>query len=308
MRGVLQGVVRGVRPQVVDGVLHKWDGLVVQVVDGAPHHDCAEADGGVDGAPAPAQLTLTLAGTYSVTFQYPPENVRPLRWFQMEENRKAGMLVDRIGFNTALVRLVLAKTFLKHEADHVRSLVLQRMRMQIPIVSMEHVRVLGASSCARSAHSNPSHTLVSDDRLWWISATRSPQHPEYIEFALGQSANEEVQVALVSMRIPPLPYGPLSVRLFRIESWDARKSAFVFHTAHVFSTLDTGGWQTFLLDPPVESSRIRLVCLQNACQCEVSSFEDMVESDAQFSNLFSYDSLSETCSHSSIGLYQVRFC
>lgn len=181
---------------------------------------------------------------------------------ERERMGRAGEYVDRVGFNSAVVKDVLARTFLKNEAEHVLALVIERMQMRIPIVDMREVRVCGVSSSDLSVSSHPSHTLMADDSMWWISQQRfeGGRGYEYIDYSFGQV----VQVCVVKIKIPPLPHGPLSVRDFCLESWDSNANDFVRNRAHRFMTQDTRKWQSFLLDPPIESSRVRLACLSNA--------------------------------------------
>lgn len=94
----------------------------------------------------------------------------------------------------------------------------------------------------------------------------------------------------MSMSIPVLPHGPLSVRHFVLETSDGGVCAGVDartgvdaggggsaqlstinldmewkrNPGHTFITLDEEGLQQFAVMPPIEAEYVRLVCLRNA--------------------------------------------
>lgn len=84
-------------------------------------------------------------------------------------------------------------------------------------VQHEQVQVIG---CSSTDGSHPLPTCLSpDEDTWWISAANTmPEGKghEYVEFRLHPSTL--CRLTCVSIKIPPLPAGPLSVRDFVIKA------------------------------------------------------------------------------------------
>lgn len=150
-------------------------------------------------------------------------------------------------------------------------------------VCMSNVEAIRASS---SSQQHPiSAALDESESTWWIS--RSGSMPsgtgrEHIEFQLCSPSSDRggrrvCRLEQFSIKIPPLPMGPLSVRLLRLEekkmatSWstadDGTATARTITTWDVISPVWTvenkTGWQNFSLPSPKDVQNIRVVCLTN---------------------------------------------
>jgi len=97
---------------------------------------------------------------------------------------------------------------------------------------------------------------------WWISSPGSMPRGcgrEFLEFSFGSIPR---RIEFVCLCIPPLPYGPLSVRTFYVlaksveGSWESASPE--------LQTLDRSDLQEFALVPPVDTTAIRIVCTRNA--------------------------------------------
>eukprot|EP00931_Biecheleriopsis_adriatica_P060644 TRINITY_DN36430_c0_g1_i1.p1 TRINITY_DN36430_c0_g1~~TRINITY_DN36430_c0_g1_i1.p1 ORF type:complete len:334 (-),score=39.80 TRINITY_DN36430_c0_g1_i1:74-1021(-) len=161
--------------------------------------------------------------------------------------------------------------------------------LRVPRVQQKELVVLGASS---SRGDYPLEVVLNaDESEWWISASGSCPGGlgrEYLEFSLGPSLR---RLSFIGLRIPPLPYGPLSVRDFHVL---ARRPSTVSSPSKVdvtasgskdvsmegcegvcwagwelvsakpMQTLDRAGLQEFALVPPVETTAVCLVFTRNA--------------------------------------------
>ena len=111
------------------------------------------------------------------------------------------------------------------------------------------IRAVGCSSSSNQFALEESLTCT--NRTWWISRDKAPQ---YIQFQA--LVNEAFVVETIAIVIPPLPFGPLSVRTFSIsytvggmgETGD--RIQFV-RDDRVFETKDDSGLQIYHLDPPI---------------------------------------------------------
>jgi len=140
------------------------------------------------------------------------------------------------------------------------------------------VSVVGSSSCRGDFPI--SAVLNTNDSEWWISDNESMPHGrgcEYLEFSFGGLR----RISYVALKIPPLPHGPLSVRLFHIlklrpgmSRQSTQSDAWVVVSPNPLQTLDREGLQEFALIPPCEAECLRLVCTANAA----SMGEDAVRS------------------------------
>jgi hypothetical protein len=122
---------------------------------------------------------------------------------------------------------------------------------------------ISVTGCSSSRRDFPLEVVLNDARdEWWISApgsTPGGYGEEYLEFSMGSVPH---RVQFVSLCIPPLPHGPLSVRAFHVLAADASGSW--VSVSPEFLTLDRADLQEFALVPPVDTTAIRIVCTRNA--------------------------------------------
>ena len=149
---------------------------------------------------------------------------------------------------------------------------------------------------------------------------------EHLTFVMAPSHDSKTlalrRVSMVGIRIPPLPYGPLSVRRFEIWSTANPSSDLMDDSKGIhdwpgwkrasleLQTLDQAELQWFALDPPVDATALRLVCCSNAgrdshvlrdeegnnCENQVDGEDDEIE-----------ESIAGNFYHSCVGLFQVSF-
>lgn len=113
--------------------------------------------------------------------------------------------------------------------------------------------------------------LVDDTDSWWLSAGGSMpggRGEEYVEFLLSdKEALRRLQA--VSMAIPPVPAGPLSVREFRVDVKDEKG---VWTTLpHICTVENIDGMQRFPIGD-VDATSIRVFCLSN----QISAYLDAI--------------------------------
>ncbi|KAJ1460436.1 hypothetical protein M885DRAFT_509416 [Pelagophyceae sp. CCMP2097] len=131
-------------------------------------------------------------------------------------------------------------------------------------VDPAHVKSCGASSCMGGFSNHANTTKPETEESWWVSAAGSCPNGvgrEWVAFDLGDAR----RIRFVSVRIPPLPSGPLSVRTFHLETCIDGGGVGAWRAASPeFTTLDTGELQEFQVVPAVDARFVRLVCSQNA--------------------------------------------
>ena len=97
--------------------------------------------------------------------------------------------------------------------------------LQVKAVAKEEIKVAGCSSTRGDFAL--SSVIEDNDSTWWISANNSfpnGRGREYLDFRFGKTR----RVCFMGIKIPPMPYGPLSVRQFHVfvrESADATATA-----------------------------------------------------------------------------------
>eukprot|EP00933_Yihiella_yeosuensis_P030038 TRINITY_DN23710_c0_g1_i1.p1 TRINITY_DN23710_c0_g1~~TRINITY_DN23710_c0_g1_i1.p1 ORF type:complete len:381 (-),score=80.65 TRINITY_DN23710_c0_g1_i1:315-1457(-) len=151
-------------------------------------------------------------------------------------------------------------------------------QLYVPEVSPEELKVSG---CSSDRGDYPLDVVLNDDESeWWISEGGSCPGgigEEYLEFTLGPALR---RVSYVALKIPPLPYGPLSVREFHVlalnptlskkddtmeedeemtDSTEKKTDAWKLVSPNPLTTLDRPDLQEFALVPPVETTKVRLV-------------------------------------------------
>eukprot|EP00929_Paragymnodinium_shiwhaense_P098840 TRINITY_DN60356_c0_g1_i2.p1 TRINITY_DN60356_c0_g1~~TRINITY_DN60356_c0_g1_i2.p1 ORF type:complete len:261 (+),score=58.29 TRINITY_DN60356_c0_g1_i2:100-882(+) len=144
--------------------------------------------------------------------------------------------------------------------------------LQVAPVAAGRLDVVGASS----SRGDFSLTAVLDPnpRTWWISGAgtfKEGYGEEWLEFAFkdAQRNSEEIRrVSIIGLKIPPLPAGPLSVRDFHLLALRPGRrpdddDAWV-RAPPLLSTVDTAAMQEIAIVPPLDTSRVRLVCISSA--------------------------------------------
>ena len=106
----------------------------------------------------------------------------------------------------------------------------------------------------------------------------------------SQSASVSVGLATshrveqVTLCIPPLPFGPLSVRDFHLETSPKADGPWERCTADL-TTLDTKEPQPFQLHPPIEAAFLRIVCTKNAARASAEASREamsrMIEAESE---------------------------
>lgn len=134
-------------------------------------------------------------------------------------------------------------------------------------VDPEAVEIVGCSSHDKI---HPLAACLSEDETtWWISGDQSMPRGrgcEYVQLSVGPILR---RLAAVSIKIPPLPQGPLSVREFRIDAPSTSTISTIVDggewnaVSQVFTVDNRTGFQRFVLADPVDVHQVRLVCLTN---------------------------------------------
>ena len=131
---------------------------------------------------------------------------------------------------------------------------------------------MGEETCSHLQIMNRDHST------WWISAPSSMPNgggAEWVEFDVS-GGRRPVAASQFSITIPPLPYGPLSVRRFHLEasSEPPGKADRGFQRASpVYTTADVSSEQHFQIHPPIESKRyVRVVCETTAGNANAVGF------------------------------------
>jgi hypothetical protein len=144
-----------------------------------------------------------------------------------------------------------------------------------PVVSTD-VEAMVASST--SGQHPISAALDESEATWWISEPGSMTRGigrEHIEFRLSPD-NKLCRLNQFSIKVPPLPMGPLSVRLLFLET--KVQTTLRANTTTVNQTTTTTtwvrispdwtvenktGWQDYTLESLVDAQSVRVVCLAN---------------------------------------------
>lgn len=143
--------------------------------------------------------------------------------------------------------------------------------LKLPQVSMDEVVALRASSsAANDAQCSPAHTLTTSDSTWWLSAPDTCPNGlgnEWVLYRLRPDG-KPARLQFVQMKVPKLPYGPLSVRVFHLEGSDDESGPFA-RLGPDLTTFDTDRLQEWALLKPVECAFVRVVLTMNAAASEL---------------------------------------
>ena len=133
-------------------------------------------------------------------------------------------------------------------------------------------RAIGCSSSSSELH-ELKECLIDSSSSWWISSIHEGSFhnckgEEYVEFELDNT--KIVRLSTVSISIPMLPTGPLSVRTMRLDCCAAsnnnnnnNKEQQWKPITPILTVDNRNGWQRIELNEPIDAQYIRLVCLSN---------------------------------------------
>eukprot|EP00946_MAST-07B_sp_MAST-7B-sp1_P005298 g5298.t1 len=157
-------------------------------------------------------------------------------------------------------------------------------------------------SCASSSRGDFPLSAVTncDDQQWWISGQdnfKLGSGREWLEFKLGDGSAVQ-RVSAIGVKIPPLPFGPLSVRQFHVE-YKAVDGTWMRHPG-VFETLDHASMQWFALLPPIDTHCVRVVCTLSAVGQQLQVLADDVEDNDVAPDMSTMMMMADT-----VGLFQV---
>jgi hypothetical protein len=157
--------------------------------------------------------------------------------------------------------------------------------LQFLIIQRVDPDLVEAVCCSSHDKVHPLSAVLSDEEnSWWISGRRSMpmgRGREYIQLQVGPCLR---RLTAVSIKIPPLPQGPLSVRQFRIESLETittsirvpRETTQMWNTvSQVFTVDNRTGFQRFVLTNPVDVRTVRIMCLSNQIASFIEAGNDM---------------------------------
>jgi hypothetical protein len=142
--------------------------------------------------------------------------------------------------------------------------------LTINAVDMNQVEAIGCSSVAMHTDaSSIQNTLDPSSANWWISAdgvAPGGVGREWVSYCIGgDDGATPRRVEILSLKIPPMPSGPLSVRDFHLERAPTPDGPWA-QASGMLRTLDTGARQDFFIDPPIEAPYVRIVCCRNAAR------------------------------------------
>ena len=182
-----------------------------------------------------------------------PENILPAPCTSAKCMPRGRRDADEDALRAALRRLPKIG-----QVEELLELVIDKLR--IDRVDQSAVRAIGASSTAKDGRSSMHNVLKPDANSWWMSAPgscRFGQGSEFVTVQLSPSA-APVRVERVAMMIPPLPSGPLAVRIFHLDRADHPQGPWT-RCSDNFFTLDSARLQEWALEKFVEARYLRVV-------------------------------------------------
>mmetsp|Transcript_4262 Transcript_4262/g.8955 ORF Transcript_4262/g.8955 Transcript_4262/m.8955 type:complete len:250 (+) Transcript_4262:87-836(+) len=161
-------------------------------------------------------------------------------------------------------------------------------------LTVQRVRQQNIVATNTSSHDNMhdlSMTLIDNGTTWWLSRPGSMPNgrgSQWVQFLLNHNGGCLERLSSVSIKIPPMPQGPLSVKEFCLQQFSIERGWHAF--TPIYQTSNQTGWQTFSFEE-VDVSEVRLVCLSNhiaeyLSNPELSSQKSRFESVGFFSLRF----------------------
>jgi hypothetical protein len=201
----------------------------------------------------------------------------------------------------------------KQRDDHSERLLLPSPELTRHCLSFLVVRPVvhaQVTAIACSSHDNQhplQECLNEDESSWWLSARGSMQQGKGREWVDFQVGNTIKRLTAVSLKIPPLPAGPLSVAEFQVEYKEQASAPLSVRywkvASPVYVTQNRTGFQRFQLPEPVDALLIRIVCLSNQIALSMQEIMEIARPLLQLGR----DQTIWPEEHTSVGFFAIRF-
>lgn len=169
-----------------------------------------------------------------------------------------------------LIRLINWETPLSNNGPSFFSAELMRRIISFLTVKPVNPKKVTVTLCSsHDGRHDVTECLTESEDTWWMSESHTMpggQGREFIQFSLAPTL---CRLSSVSIKIPPLPVGPLSVAEFQLEQPSSSSSPEPGETTWEplhpvpFTTSNRTGWQPFILPQAVDVQEVRFVCLSN---------------------------------------------
>lgn len=133
-------------------------------------------------------------------------------------------------------------------------------------LTVKRVKQENVEATLCSSHDNVHHlsqTLVGNETTWWLcrpGTMPNGRGNQWVQYIMNRHEMNLQRLSAVSIRIPPMPQGPLSVKEFCLQSFSIERG---WHAiTPIFTVANQVGWQRFVFED-VDVSEVRLVCLCN---------------------------------------------
>jgi hypothetical protein len=138
----------------------------------------------------------------------------------------------------------------------------------LTVEPVTHNQVTAVACSSTDGSHELQECLIDSETSWFMSALRTMPRGagrEWVEFRLGPLTRRLVAVCI---KIPPLPAGPLSVRLFQLQVRPNEKLPTDSETSwitlpNIYQVASETGWQNFPLQEPVDALQVRILMLKN---------------------------------------------
>eukprot|EP00527_Entomoneis_sp_CCMP2396_P001594 CAMPEP_0198145510 /NCGR_PEP_ID=MMETSP1443-20131203/23999_1 /TAXON_ID=186043 /ORGANISM="Entomoneis sp., Strain CCMP2396" /LENGTH=261 /DNA_ID=CAMNT_0043809187 /DNA_START=10 /DNA_END=791 /DNA_ORIENTATION=+ len=141
---------------------------------------------------------------------------------------------------------------------------------------------VSATNCSSRDGIHPlSFSLVDSESSWWLSqpgSMPSGRGEQWVQYTLNRFQGNLQRLSAVSVTIPPMPQGPLSVREFCLQAFSFERG---WHAVTPIFTVDNKtGWQRFCFDE-IDVEEVRFVCLSNQMAEYLTNLKDNNAADQQ---------------------------
>ena len=141
-------------------------------------------------------------------------------------------------------------------------------------------------------------SLTDRETTWWLAEQGSMpkgRGRQYVQYSLSPTL---CRLKRVSMKIPPLPQGPLSVREFYLETFRMERGWFRISPNYLVKSQE--GWQGFdLPDGGLDVDEVRVVCVSN-------QMAEYLE-DLDVTTLQNHGLAADIQRFASVGFFSIRF-
>lgn len=174
----------------------------------------------------------------------------------------------------------------------------ERVLSYLTVEGVQHEQVCATTSSSHDGMHPLSQSLIDNNNTWWLSRPGTMPNgrgEQWVQYSMNWEGDVR-RISTVSIKIPPMPLGPLSVREFCLQKFSFERGWHSFTST--FAVANRCSWRQFHF-AGVDVDEVRLVCLSNQISDYMTNLKAKHPNDTEL--------ISRLSKYESVGFFSVKF-